>query len=133
MFLSFILSQASLNPILNGVGKTKATKWFSERMRYFLYLKEKAVKQGKDKNPLTPQEKIDILNNKISKELNEKITTSPYVLRALKQEIVFDARIKAWESQWNYFLRTNYKQDEYKKYWKKIHSSTWDKLGIAPK
>ena len=123
----------SLNPILNGVGKKKGTKWFPERTRYFLYLKEKAVKQGKDKNPLTEQDKVNIIKGKISEELNKKLTTSPYVLRALKQEIVFDARIKAWENQWNYFLRTNYKQDEYKKYWSKIHSSTWEKLGIAPK
>tara|TARA_R100000808_G_scaffold7970_1_gene22832 strand:+ start:2547 stop:9641 length:7095 start_codon:yes stop_codon:yes gene_type:complete len=123
----------SLNPILNGVGRKKGTKWFSERMRYFLYLKEKAVKQGKDKNPLTEQDKANIIKGNINESIQNKVNTSPYVIRALKQEIVFDARIKVWEKQWSYFLRKNYKQDDYKKYWSKIHSSTWDKLGISPK
>lgn len=127
----------ALNPILNGQGSKKEGKWFSTRMEYFLYLKEKAVKQGKDENNITEQEMVYIISGKRNKRRDEiimnKLKSSPYVKRALQQELQYKIKMKKWEKQWQYWLRNNYKKDEYLKTWSKLRPTSWEELGLAPK
>ena len=80
---------------------------------------------------------VYIISGKRNKRMDEiimnKLKSSPYVKRALQQELQYKIKMKKWEKQWQYWLRNNYKKDEYLKTWSKLKPTSWEELGLAPK
>jgi hypothetical protein len=97
----------ALNPILNGIGageNENNLKWFDTRTEYLGYLMNVAREQGNPENT--------------------------YLSPILEQEVAYKVKIAQWEKQFPYWLRQNYKKDDYKKYWSRIHPESWTKLGL---
>ena len=132
----------SMNPILNGVGYKADGKWISLRDQYFLFLKNKAVKQGIDKHPI-PDDAWDYYIEKYAKTgkgefspaVKKSIYNSPYVKESLEFELVYHKRVALWEKQWPKWLAKNVGKDhEHYEALRKMKPSkkTWTMLGLPP-
>ena len=97
----------ALNPVLNGIGagdKETTTKWFDVRDEYFAFLINTAKEQGKPEHT--------------------------YIRPLIRQEVAYKKKLEKWKSQWGYWLRNNYKKEDYKKYLNRVNPKSWSLLGL---
>ena len=72
---------------------------------------------------------------KFTEPMRKSIISSPLVLKALKQEAEYNARIDAWETQFAGWLahEIGYKHEDFKELIKiKPSKKTWKTLGLSP-
>ena len=123
---------ATLHPVLNGQGSNSKGKFFSDRVSFMLFLKDKAIKQKKsNEEAFTNEEKAIFISGasprsykerKIFESANKKLTNSFYVKELIKQEIIYEARLEAFYKQFTPWLQKNkeLRKEEYLKFWKKV-------------